>query len=168
MNFKAALIHGLIWALMWGSMVTFSEIKWPQLFLHDYPKVLQDIIHLPPFNHKRTAYIFTAITALLITAFIFWSGIYTYNKNPVSYWVIFSHILIVCMCWNIFDLIVMDWLIFCTWQPKFIVLPGSEGNKAYKNYKFHFFGFLKGCGISVIGSSIIAGICVVCLKFILW
>jgi hypothetical protein len=72
------------------------------------------------------------------------------------------------MCWNIFDLIVMDWLIFCTWNPKFIVLPGSKGNKAHKDYKFHFIGFLKGSVISAIGSIAIAGVCFVILKCLIW
>ena len=128
-NLEAALIHGLIWSIMWCSMVTFTEIKWPHLFLHDYPKKLQEVINLPPFTNKKAAYMFETITMILIVAFIFWSGIYTYDLNSVSYWIIFEHILILCMCWNLFDLIVMDWFIFCTWQPKFIVLPGSEGNK---------------------------------------
>lgn len=167
-NLEVALIHGLIWAIMWSISVTFMEMKWPHLFLHDYPQELQEVITLPPFTNKKAAYMFGSITMFLIVAFIFWSGIYTYNSNPSSYWVIFCHILIVCMCWNIVDLIVMDWLIFCTWQPKFIVLPGSEGNKAYKDYKFHFIGFLKGSVISIIGSIVIAAICFVILKYLIW
>lgn len=168
MNWETALIHGLIWSLMWGCMVTFCEIKWPHLFLHDYPKELQEVINLPPFTNKKFAYIFETISMLLILVFIFWSGIYTYSENLVSYWIIFYHIFIVIMCWNIFDLFVMDWLVFCTWQPKFIVLPGSEGNKAYNNYKFHFIGFLKGIIISAISSIIITGICYAILKYLIW
>ncbi|WP_102398917.1 hypothetical protein [Haloimpatiens massiliensis] len=168
MNLEIALVHGLIWAIMWGSTVTFTEIKWPHLFLHDYPKELQEVINLPPFTNKKYAYVFETIAMFLIIVFIFWSAIHAYTTIPVSYWVIFCHILIVAMCWNIFDLIVMDWLIFCTWQPKFIVLPGSEGNKAYKDYKFHFIGFLKGSVISAISSIVIAGICFSVLKYLIW
>lgn len=168
MNLETTLLHGLVWALMWSSMVTFIEIKWPHVFLHDYPKELQEVINLPPFKNKKSAYMFETIAMLLIVAFILWSGIYTYHTIPVNYWTIFLHILIICMCWNIFDLIVMDWLIFCTWQPKFIVLPGSEGNKAYKDYKFHFIAFLKGSVISAIASFIIAGICFEILKYLIW
>jgi len=153
---------------MWGSMVTFIEIKWPHVFLHDYPEELQKVIQLPQLKNKKAAYTFETIATILIAAFIFWSGIYTYHSNPVSYWIILCHIFIVCMSWNVFDLIVMDWIIFCTWQPKYIVLPGSEGNKAYKDYKFHFVGFLKGSVISIIGSIVIAGICFLILKFIVW
>lgn len=105
MNFETALVHGLIWALMWGITVTFIEIKWPHVFLHDYPKELQEVINLPQFTNKIAAYIFETIMMLLIIAFIFWSGIYTYHASTVGYWIIFYHILVVCLCWNIFDLL---------------------------------------------------------------
>jgi hypothetical protein len=42
------------------------------------------------------------------------------------------------------------------------VLPGTEGHKGYKNYRFHFYAFLKGNVIvsivSVIFTLIIEGI----------
>lgn len=167
-NLEIALIHGLIWSFMWGSMSAFIIFKWPYMVLHDYPKELQGIIELAEFTNKKSAYIFETIAMFLIIAFIFFSGIYTYHENLVSYWTIFFHIFIVCMCWNIFDLIIMDWFIFCTWQPKFIVLPGSEGNKGYKNYRFHFVGFLKGSIISSITSIFIAGICYIILRYLVW
>ncbi len=168
MNFGLALIHGLIWSVMWGSMVTITEIKWPHIFLHDYPKELQAVIKLPPFTNKKSAYIFQTVSLLLIVAFIFWSAICTYKAVTVEFWTIFFHVFVVCMCWNIFDLIVMDWLIFCTWKPSFIVLSGSEDNKAYNNYKFHFIGFIKGSGILTISSIIIAELCYIILKYIVW
>jgi len=168
MNFGIAFLHGLIWSVMWGIMITITEIKWPHIFLHGYPKELQAVIKLPPFTNKRPAYIFLTVSFFLIAAFIFWSSINTYKAVEVGFWTIFLHVLVICMCWNVFDLVVMDWLIFCTWKPGFIVLPGSEGNKAYSDYKFHFIGFIKGCGISVIGSIIISVLCYIVLKYLLW
>lgn len=168
MNLGLALVHGLIWSLMWGCMVTVTEIKWPHVFLHDYPKELQEVIKLPPFTNKKSAYLFESISLLLIAAFIFWSAINTYKDATVDYWTIFLHVFVICMSWNVFDLVVMDWLIFCTLKPGFIVLPGSEGHKAYSDYKFHFFGFIKGCGIMTAGSILIAGISFAILKFLVW
>ena len=36
------------------------------------------------------------------------------------------------------DLVILDWLIFVTIQPSFIVIPGTEGMAGYKDYWFHF------------------------------
>jgi len=35
-------------------------------------------------------------------------------------------------------LLILDWLIFVTIQPSFIVIPGTEGMAGYKDYWFHF------------------------------
>jgi hypothetical protein len=59
---------------------------------------------------------------------------------------------------NLIDWLVLDWLIFCTLTPKFVVLPGTEGMAGYKNYAMHFRGFLIGTVISVALGLIVAGI----------
>ena len=60
---------------------------------------------------------------------------------------------------NIYDLLIIDWLIFCTITPKFIVISGTSGNGGYKNYNIHFFNFLRSfvviAGISIFSSFII-------------
>jgi hypothetical protein len=36
-----------------------------------------------------------------------------------------------------FDLLVLDLLMFYTWTPKFLVLPGTEGMAGYKDFRPH-------------------------------
>ena len=50
------------------------------------------------------------------------------------------------------------WLIFCTITPGFVVIPGSEGAEGYKNYGFHFRGFLIGTDFSAVAGLIIGAI----------
>ena len=59
---------------------------------------------------------------------------------------------------NLVDLFILDWLIFCTITPKFILLPGSDGHPAYKNYKYHFVAALKGTLFALIGALLATGI----------
>jgi hypothetical protein len=62
------------------------------------------------------------------------------------------------LVFNVFDLLVLDWLFFCTIQPRIMVLPGTEGMAGYRDYRFHFIGFLKGLGFCTIGGLLIAGL----------
>jgi hypothetical protein len=62
------------------------------------------------------------------------------------------------LIFNTYDLIVLDWLFFCTIQPRQMVLPGTEGMSGYRDYRFHFIGFLKGLGFCAAGSLLIAGL----------
>jgi hypothetical protein len=170
MEWTAAVRDGLIWSVLWSLPITLIEIAWPQIFLHDYPRELQEVITLPPLNGKRkiAAYTFTFCWIFLVIAFLFWSELSSYCSAPTSFGVLFLHAYVMAFIWNFLDLVIMDWGIFCTWQPAFIVLPGSERHPAYRDYHFHFIGFLKGCIISAIGASICAGISFVILSYFIW
>ncbi len=58
---------------------------------------------------------------------------------------------------NLVDLLVLDWLLFVAIQPRFVVLPGTEGLAGYGDYGFHFRGFLRGLILAIIMSPMIAG-----------
>jgi hypothetical protein len=51
--------------------------------------------------------------------------------------------------------LVLDWVIFCLITPRFVVIPGSEGAQGYKDYWFHFRGFLFGTLFSAILGTVI-------------
>jgi hypothetical protein len=67
-------------------------------------------------------------------------------------------VFIMLFIFNLVDLVVLDWLIFNTLQPKFIVLPGTAGMAGYRDYGFHFKAFLRGTLILLVASPIIAAI----------
>jgi hypothetical protein len=62
---------------------------------------------------------------------------------------------------NLWDWLVIDWIVFCTVTPRWIVIPGTEGHPAYADYFFHFKGFLIGMVFSGAFGAVAAGIVVV-------
>jgi hypothetical protein len=74
--------------------------------------------------------------------------------GPLSFWSAFVFTAVALFVFNLFDLIVLDWLLFCGVQPRMMVLPGTEGMAAYRDYGFHFVGFLKGLGFTLAGGMI--------------
>jgi hypothetical protein len=93
---------------------------------------------------------------LIVIACLVWVIYTDYKIAAVSYLTFFIHSGFVFMVWNLFDLLVMDWLVFCTIQPRFMRIPGTEDNPAYSDYKYHFIGFLKGIVLSAIGAGIVS------------
>ena len=59
---------------------------------------------------------------------------------------------------NLVVLLILDWLLFVTIQPRLVILPGTEGMAGYEDYAFHFYAFLKGVVASVLVSLIVAGV----------
>jgi tetrahydromethanopterin S-methyltransferase subunit B len=69
------------------------------------------------------------------------------------------------MVFNLFDLLIADWLVFVKIQPKAIVLPGTEGMAGYKDYAFHFRGFLVGIVFSAVGALVFSLIALALFSF---
>ena len=58
---------------------------------------------------------------------------------------------------NVVDLLVLDWPLVAI-VPGFMVLPGTEGSAGYKDYWFHFRGFLIGTVLILVASGLMAGV----------
>lgn len=61
---------------------------------------------------------------------------------------------IILQTFNVFDLIVLDWLIVVAWRPALVVLPGTEGMPDYRDLGFHLRAFTKGIIICLAGAAI--------------
>ena len=72
------------------------------------------------------------------------------------------------MTWNVVDLLIVDWLIVCTIRPKVIVPPGTENCAGWKDYGFHFKGFLHGSVYMSLFALVFAGIDYAILHFLVW
>ena len=66
------------------------------------------------------------------------------NEGELTFSAVFLSTAIILLTNNLIDLLILDWLIFVTIQPRFVVLPGTAGLPGYRDYGFHFRQFLKG------------------------
>lgn len=78
--------------------------------------------------------------------------------TPLTFVTAFMGTFIVLLTFNLVDLVILDWLIFVTLQPRFFILPGTEGLAGYKDYAFHFKAFLRGVVLCLIASAVVAGV----------
>lgn len=62
----------------------------------------------------------------------------------------------------------VGWLIVCTIRPKIIVPPGTEHCAGWRDYGFHFKGFLHGCVYMSLFALVFAGIDYAILHFLVW
>ena len=155
--FYDALSYGLVLSLVLTILVVISGTIALDMFVDNYPPDIKQ--KYGPMS-KRAARLLPYIATLLFTTMLVVPtlGLFALQAeiDPVPFLpaLVFSGI--VLLVFNIFDLIILDWLFFCTIQPRPMVLPGTEGMAAYRDYRFHFIGFLKGLGFTVVGSLLIA------------
>ena len=138
--------------------------------LHDYPKDIQEASTLKKLSKKqeKASKLFGAVGGLIIFGVLIAFGLLRFQSEPTSFIKLLLYIFIVAMTWNIVDLLVMDWLIICLITPKWVVIEGTDGCKGYKDYFFHFKGFLIGCVYTAIMALLFAGIDHALLRFIIW
>jgi hypothetical protein len=125
----------------------------PRLMLQDYPPAIKAIVPPKTEVEKRQSILLGVpfLLALLILPFVF-----VFRLDETSFLGLFLHAFGVVWAFNLWDWLVLDWLLFCTITPKPMIIPGSEGHPAYKDYAFHFRGFLIGTVFSLVMGLIVA------------
>jgi hypothetical protein len=128
----------------------------PRIMLQDYPRDVQAAVP-PKTAQERRQTVYWAIPLFLL--FLGFPLAAALTAQAAGGDVLTSALCAfgVGVVINVFDLLILDWLMFCTWTPSFVVLPGTEGLAGYKDYGLHFRGFLTGIVISAALSAIIAG-----------
>lgn len=153
------LLYGLLISLLLGLTILISFSINPEIWIGDYPpdiKAAYTPVRSDTKRHKRIA----SLAFLIFLVGVLILSITELSRLPgePSFWAIFLSAFTTLLVFNIFDLLLLDWLIFNTIQPKMIILPGTEGLAGYKDYAFHFRGFLIGVVFCLIGALISAGI----------
>jgi hypothetical protein len=158
LDMNKVILDGTLYSLIVSIFIIVSLWRVPRIWLHDFPEDIQEMVPPKTEAEKRLSLIVGIPFLLLLFAGPFLSGlIWKLNAvNSIPYFALFLHVFLIAMFFNAVDWLVLDWLLVCTLTPKWMVIPGTEGAKGYKDYKFHFIGFLKGSVISGISSLIIA------------
>jgi len=152
------LIEGGILSLIVSFWLMLTLKINPRIFLHDYPAKIQEKVPKKTRIERRLSYIFGVPFMLLLLFGSFFSTLSLTEQGNAQFWALWLNAFGIIFVFNIVDWLILDWLIFCTLTPGFLVIPGSEGMPEYKDYGFHFRGFLLGTIYSTFGGLIIAGI----------
>ncbi len=158
-NFAKILLDGSVLSVL-ASITILGILRFnPRLFLQDYPAKIQEQVPPKTDQEKRFSLLLGIPFLILLFAVPFLSTLsLTHQVVEKSFLPLFINAFGVVFIFNFVDLLVLDWLIFCLITPDFVIIPGTKGMQAYKDYRFHFRAFLIGTVISTIAGLGIAGI----------
>jgi len=146
MNISIIVLHGLILSVIASVFIMVTLRIRPRIWLQDYPPEIQALVPPKTDDEKRLSlafgipFLLLLIAAPLISTLMFNSQ----NQGEVPFLSLAFHAFGVAFMFNLIDWLILDWIIFCTITPNFVVIPGTEGADGYKNYNYHFRGFLVG------------------------
>ena len=154
------LLYGAILSLALSLLIIASLYVNAEMWLGDYPPDIQE--RYGEMGQKAKSqrivvgllFFLVAIAVIVISTFQLTEAV---GEN-LQFLDVFLNTSIMLLLFNLVDLLILDWLIFVTVQPRFIVLPGTEGMAGYDDYRFHFVGFLKGLILIVVVGLVTAGV----------
>lgn len=154
-NYPQLLTDSAIYVALATILLLGLVLYNPRLMLQDYPPAIKSIVPPKTETEKRQSTLLGLpfLLALLILPFFF-----VFRLEETSFLSLFLHAFGIVWDFNVWDWLVLDWLIFCAITPKDFVIPGSEGHLAYKDYAFHFRGFLIGTVFSLVMALIVAAV----------
>jgi hypothetical protein len=159
------LRHGVLYgailsALMVMAFVGIAFLN-PEVWLPDYPPDIRE--RFGPMSEKakrQRRLVGVPVLLLLLGVLVLSTFRLAQIAGGSTFLVVLLGTFVVLLTFNAVDLIILDWLLFVTVQPRIVVLPGTEGAEGYRDYGFHFRAFLKGVAGSFVASVITAGFAV--------
>jgi len=138
------LTYGTIYSLVLGlSFLALARIN-PEAWLNDYPPEIKEKFGAMSAQANKTRLVWGIPIMIFMIGFPFFIVAQLAQTTALTFWEVFGSLLTTYTFFNLFDLFIMDWLIFCTITPSLFVLPGTEGMAAYKDYGFHLRASMKG------------------------
>jgi hypothetical protein len=163
-----ALQFGILLSVILSSVLLVSFAIAPDMWVGDYPPDIQERYGEMSDRAKRYRPLIAIFFfgAFLICTALSIIRLRALSPVEVGFLGYTLSTFIVLMTFNLYDLLIADWLIFVTLQPKQIILPGTEGMAGYKDYAFHFRGFLVGILFCVGGAIIFALVAMLLINFV--
>ena len=160
MTIGKIVLDGAVLSVL-ASLILIASLRFnPRLFLQDYPADIQSQVPPKTEKEKRQSVIvgIPFLLLLVVLPFISTLTLKRQDGGGVSFLQLFSNAFGVAFIFNLVDLLILDWLMFCTITPRFVVIPGTEGMAGYKDYYYHLKASGTGTILSLVAGLVIAGI----------
>ena len=155
LTLQHVLVNGTLISILLSIIILTSLMYNARLWLQDYPKPMRDKV--PPLSaaEKRQR----AILAVIVMGVLFGGTLLATlqlraaQAGSLTFGVAYLYSFLLLLVFNLFDALVLDLLIIAWLQPKFVVLPGTEGMEyLFRDYRKHVGDFLKGMVFCVVAS----------------
>lgn len=147
--------------IAFATTFVISTMLWkPRMWLHDFPADIQALAAPKTPEEKR---ITTLVGMPFVLIFFGLNIVLSWDLKAsmgedFSFGAAWLYAYALFMGFNLWDWLVLDWIGLSLVDPQHPPFPGTEGAAGWRNYKFHFYGFLKGSIIGLVFATPIAAI----------
>jgi hypothetical protein len=154
------MLDGGLFSIVGGIYILAMMRLNPRLFLNkgDMPPDILAAVPPKTDDEKRQALILGIPFLIGIIAVPFVSTLQFRQQTGIDgrFLHLFLHPFAILTIFNLFDLLILDLLLFCRITPRFMVVPGSEGLAGYKDFGFHLRQHARSVPFMALGALLIA------------
>lgn len=144
-------IECVVLCIIFTLMILPAQYKDPMVMIMSYPpNVIKRVEQLPQYagciKEREKKHISLKIFGVFFFAILL--AVVAYFSGCREFLDTFIHVFVLFFVVNIYDMLILDWGIFCHSQK--LRIPGTEDmEKDYKDYLFHAKGAVKGIVIGI-------------------
>jgi hypothetical protein len=140
------LLHGGILGVLFSACMILLVRHNPRFALNDLPTDVQDKVPPQTKREKIEAGLLGGPVFILYFVAIVFStlALKRQHSGDISFLLLFIHAYGVLFISTWLELLLADWVVYCTITPKFIIIPGTEAADGYKDYGHQFRAHLRG------------------------
>jgi hypothetical protein len=147
----------LIFVGLFSGCLLLPVLYSPRLLLKGFPAALQAIVPPQTASEKRMSIWLGLPFLSVIVGYPIYAA-FGPQAHGASFLVLWAYASGVFFVANVWDWLIIDCLVVCAITPTWLVIPGTEGHPAYKDYWFHFRGFMIGTVVSSASGLVAAAI----------
>ena len=139
LSFKRVLVDGTILSTLLSILIYGSMRVDPRMWVGDYPPDIQAAVGTVDVPLGRTMIVGLLFLGVIVGVVLRSNAkLRRQNGGKLSFLTAFVNSALILFFFAVWDLLILDWLIFVTIQPDFVVIPGTAGLAGYDDYWFHF------------------------------
>jgi hypothetical protein len=147
LSMQQILFDGLLISLLLTIIIFGSLYINPRLWLQDFPRQIRE--KAPPLTpaekRLRTVIMVLFLAAVVVPLYISALRVEATNGGNAAFLTVFVHVFLVFNIFNLFDALVIDYLILAQMRPKFALIPEAEGlEHLFMDWRMHVGNYLKG------------------------
>lgn len=141
-----------------ASLILIPSYINAEMWLNDYPSDIKARFGPMSDKAKRQAAILSIPFLFVLVGGIIWSNLRLkrVNGGQLGRKTAFLNAFALIFSGWLFDLTILDWLLFVKVTPSFVVLPGTEGMAGYDDYGFHLREHMRALPFLAVAALIIA------------
>src|ERR1044072_1678581 len=135
-----SLGYALVLTALFTAVIVGGLLVARDALIDDYPPAIRERHGPQSARGQRTATVMGLLNALLFVA-VPVVGVLDLRgraEGTLGFWPGFAFGGVAFLVLVLADLLILDWWLFCTVQPRFMVLPGTDGMPEYRDYAFHW------------------------------